>query len=247
MLTIRRSARTLVTRARGAAGGTRGVRDGVRNPGGTLERAWESVAVQVPPVVAVPALEVQVCGEPRACVPFMNWIGAGGAGAVLCRAGDCSRQRDGGAGCDGRGAGGKRSGSRGCAGVCHVDGGAAVAGTVISVAGGESGGDGVAAGGSEGEGGRCLSERRRAGGGVPGGRDYGDGVADLSAVHFKDDAARRTERRCSEVLTVATIVVGVPGTTFDGEVVMVTEVAPPPVTVTVFAVDVLAMKLLSPL
>ena len=29
--------------------------------------------MQVPPVVAVPALEVQVCGEPRACVPFMNW------------------------------------------------------------------------------------------------------------------------------------------------------------------------------
>jgi hypothetical protein len=38
-----------------------------------LESAGESEAVQVPPVVAVPAFGAHVWGDPRACVPFINW------------------------------------------------------------------------------------------------------------------------------------------------------------------------------
>ena len=76
MATIKSNAKMQVTSesVSGAAGGTLGARfAGVKKPGGTFERAVESVALQVPCVVAVPAVAVQVAGEPRAWVPFMNW------------------------------------------------------------------------------------------------------------------------------------------------------------------------------
>lgn len=62
-----------MTNASGAAGGTLGVRDGLMKPGGRFESAVESVALQIPCVVVVPAVAMQVAGEPSACVPFMNW------------------------------------------------------------------------------------------------------------------------------------------------------------------------------
>ena len=67
------TAKMQLASARGAAGGTCGVGfDGLIKPGGRFDSAVESVAVQVPGAVLVPAVAAQAAGVPSACVPFMN-------------------------------------------------------------------------------------------------------------------------------------------------------------------------------
>ena len=67
MTMIRSRAKTQVMRVvSGAAGRTFGVRDGLKKPGGAFESAGESDAIQVATVVEVPAVAVQLAGEPRA-------------------------------------------------------------------------------------------------------------------------------------------------------------------------------------
>ncbi len=63
---------TLVTNVNGAIG-TSGLRlDGVPTVGGALESAVISIAEHVACVDAVPAVGVQLTGEPSAVVPLMN-------------------------------------------------------------------------------------------------------------------------------------------------------------------------------